>query len=162
MKKTTLLLAIILSVFIWSCGGSGSEENKIKSEKGKTYSLKTKEGMMKKLQEFNINIPENLSFIEIKKEATQYTAKFKIENIDEATREQLDDWYAQQISDLTANGWNKRDIRVNEKVLGTVLNQYILSKPKGGKSSLDNIVSISSAYNTENKSYTVSISPSEH
>jgi hypothetical protein len=110
----------------------------------------------------NINIPENLPFIEIKKGATQYTAKFKIENIDEATREQLDDWYAQQISDLTANGWNKRDLRVNEKALGTVLNQYILSKPKGGKSSLDNIVSISSAYNTENKSYTVSISPSEH
>jgi|GEM_PF-2007368 len=165
MKRITVLFLLVSLVLVWSCGG-GSEEKKAPEatakKKVKEYSLKTQEGMMKKLQEFGISIPEELVFIEITKKSSDLTAKFEKEGIDETVKAGLDKWHAGLVSQLTASGWKKRDIRVNEKMFGAVYNQSIFMKPKGGGSSLSNTLDISTAYDLEKKKYTLYVSPAAY
>ncbi|MCK4979522.1 MAG: hypothetical protein KAS62_03955 [Candidatus Delongbacteria bacterium] len=169
MRKLTLLLAVLFSIFVWSCGGNSEKDTKTKTEKPKQvevkkYSIDTEEGMMKKLQEFKIKIPENLVFVEVAKGyGNKYTVKFKAENIDDAARKQLDEWYAKQIADLIADGWEKakHGSTENETTMGIVANSHIFYKPKGGKSSLKHALSFTSNYDTEEKSYTIRLTPTE-
>ncbi len=165
MKRLTVLFLLVSLVLVWSCGG-GSEETKApKATAKKTtkkYSLKTQEGMMKKLQEFGISIPEELAFVEITKKSSDYTAKFEKEGIDDTVKAGLDTWHAGLVSQLTTNGWTNREIRVNEKMFGSVYNQNIFLKPQGGGSTLSDGLDISTAYNVEKKKYTLYITPAAH
>ena len=117
---------------------------------------------MKKLQEFGISIPEELAFVEITKKSSDYTAKFEKEGIDDTVKAGLDTWHAGLVSQLTTNGWTNREIRVNEKMFGSVYNQNIFLKPQGGGSTLSDGLDISTAYNVEKKKYTLYITPAAH
>jgi uncharacterized protein involved in high-affinity Fe2+ transport len=165
MKKLAVLFMLVSLVLVWSCGG-GSDDKKVPkatAEKTtKTYSLKTQEGMMKKLQELGISIPAELVFVEITKNSSDYTAKFEKGGIDETGKAGLDTWHAGLVSQLTADGWTKRDIRVNETMIGVVYNQSIFMKPKGGGSSLSNALDITTAYDSKKKTYTLYVSPAEY
>jgi len=92
---------------------------------------------------------------------------FRIKNIqphilDQTVKAGLDKWHAGLVSQLTANGWKKRDIRVNEKMFGAVYNQSIFMKPQGGSSTLSDTLDISTAYNLKKKKYTLYVSPAEY
>lgn len=165
MKRLTVLFLLVSLVFVWSCGG-GSEEKKAPKATAKKatkkYSLKTQEGMMKKLQEFGISIPEELVFVEITKKSSDYTAKFEKEGIDDTVKAGLDTWHAGLLSQLTANGWKKQDIRVNDKMFGAVYNQNIFMKPQGGGSTLSDALDITTVYDLKKKTYTLYVSPAAY
>jgi len=164
MKRLTVLFLLVSLMLVWSCGG-GSEEKKASEQTAKKttkkYSLKTQEGMMKKLQEFGISIPEELPFVEITRKSSNYTAKFEKAGIDETGKKDLDTWHAGLVSQLTANGWKKRDIRVNENMFGAVYNQHIFMKPRGGSSTLSDALNITTVYNVEKMAFTLYVSPSK-
>lgn len=157
------------TVLVWSCGGNSGEKKTIEDTKEQeSYSLDTQEGMMKMLQGFNIDIPENLTFAGIKKSPTNrykgnmaYGAQFKIENIDDATKKQLYDWHANQFSVLIADGWSKVDYRENVEMMGGagVYSTYSLKKSKTGGSYY--LLSINLTYKQDNKNVTLTLSPGE-
>ncbi|MEJ2544253.1 MAG: hypothetical protein P8Y99_09315 [Calditrichaceae bacterium] len=85
MKGIVLLISTALFMMCWSCGGnskSDSSAEKPKTEKKKKLSLKTEEGMMAKLKELDINVPEDLKFVEVSRKSGDYTAKFVANNVD--------------------------------------------------------------------------------
>ncbi|MCP3921446.1 MAG: hypothetical protein GY714_02555 [Desulfobacterales bacterium] len=160
MKKLSILLLIALSFSLFSC--DSSPKNEKHKKKSKKHSIKTKAGMMERLNEFGFEIPEKFKFVKIKKKTSSYSVEFKAEKIDDVTKKELDEWYVKQISDLEANKWKKRPITVNVTVMGLTVNQHIFFKPKGGKSSLLNSIDLSSSYDPKNKSYSLFISPNNY
>ncbi|MBN2255389.1 MAG: hypothetical protein JW736_06765 [Deltaproteobacteria bacterium] len=165
MRKLTVVFVLLSLVLVWSCGGGSEDKKAPKATAEKTtkkYSLKTQEGMMKKLQEFGISVPAELVFIEITKNSSDYVAKFEKEGIDEPVKAGLDKWYAGLISHLTANGWKKRDVRVNDTMFGAVYNQTICRKPRGGGSTLSDMLDITTVYDLEKKKYTLYVSPAAY
>ncbi len=160
MKKLSILLIIVLSFSLFSCDSSSKQEKQKKVSK--KQSIKTKAGMMERLNEFGFKIPENFKFVKIKKKTSTYSVEFKAEKIDDTTKTELDEWYVKQISDLEANKWRKKPITENVTVMGLTVNQHIFFKPKGGKSSLSNSIDLSSSYDPKSKSYSLFISPNNY
>lgn len=164
MKTKTLFITIVLTSLLWSCGGNSNknEENKdSKVENGKEIALDTEDGMMTKLKEFNVILPEGLVFIEITKESGTYKAKFEHVNADEAKVAEYGEWYTKQLESLEAEGWKKRAIRENEVMFGTVYNQNLFYKAKEGESSRQNAIDLSSSFSEEEMKFTVNVSLSE-
>ncbi|MBN1409164.1 MAG: hypothetical protein JW956_15290 [Calditrichaceae bacterium] len=156
MKATVFFLSIAFFIMCWSCGGDSKNESsaeKPKTEKKKKLSLKTEEGMMAKLTELDINVPAELKFVEVSRKSGEYTAKFAANDVDEATKTKLQEWYTKLVTDKAASGWIKHDIRVNEKMVGILINQHILLKP--GEDGVD----ISTAYDSEDKTFTLYVNP---
>ncbi|MEN8248695.1 MAG: hypothetical protein ABFS32_07165 [Bacteroidota bacterium] len=158
MKKLSILLSLAIPFFILSCGGGSSneegntKEEEVKVEK-KTTSLSDKDNMMNRLEELNISIPNEMTFVEIKKAyGGGYSVQFISEGISEETRTMLDDWYKEQCENLVNDGWMKRNIRDNEEMMGIVANQDIFIKSSDG-------IDISTSFDTEKNSYSVFVKP---
>lgn len=126
MKKVTLLLTVVvLSVFLWSCGGNSEEKqssNKSKGIKDNT-AFSTKEGMMQKLKEFDFDIPDGLVYKEIKSAVSNrylgnmgYGVIYKIED---GEQEKLKSWFSEQFEKMIANGWEKVDYREDVEMMGS-------------------------------------------
>ena len=128
MRKTTLLFTIILSVFLWSCGGNSGEKqssNKSKRTKDNT-AFSTKDGMMQNLKEFNIDIPNGLDYKQIENAISNrylgdlgYSIVYKIENNDQANQKRLNDWFSEQFKKLISEGWIEVDYRENVEMVGS-------------------------------------------
>jgi len=163
MKKLILTLTTFLAILTWSCGGgSTQQESKDESEKekGKSFSLSTQDGMMEVLKACEISIPENLKFIEITKESNEYSARFEAENIDETAKNQLDEWFNKQSEELISKGWRKYDVRVNESIVDSIINERILFVPGGKNLPISTGITISSSYDTKDSKYTLYVKPS--
>jgi len=167
MKNLAVLFSLVFVLSLWSCGGGSGKEQaseKPKKETKKKLSLKTQEGMMAKLDEFGIKVPAPLTFLEISRKSGEYTAKFNAENVDEAARQKLDAWYQEQLEFFKTNGWSEMEMlrRENEVMVGLVHNVYYFKKPRGGGSTLSDIVSLASVYDPKKLEYKLYVSPSKH
>ena len=168
MKKLALL-TIILSVILCSCGGGSSKEDKASSESEKSEKdviLSSKEDIINKLKEFNINVPDSMTFVKIEESVTNrykgniaYAAKFKIENVDDATRSQLNDWHSKQFSDLIEDNWVKVDYRENVEMMGGggMYSTFSLKKPKSGGNYY--LLKLMLSYNSEKNTIKLTLSP---
>ena len=156
MKKLSFVLGVLITIFIWSCGGgSATEEKEEVQAKKEVYSLETEEGMMKKLKEFKIEVPDKFTFIEIKhKSAGGYTATFKIEGMDEATTTEILAWYDQKCVELVEDGWRRRTIRDGDKMVGLIYNQDLFYNDPAS-------LSMSSAYDPAENSYSLYLQPDD-
>lgn len=125
MRKTTLLFTIILTVFLWSCGGnSGEKQSSNKSEVTKdNTAFSKKDGMMQYLKEFDFDIPDGLVYKEIKPAVSNrylgnmgYSVIYKIED---SEQEKLKSWFSEQFEKMIANGWEKDDYREDVEMMGS-------------------------------------------
>lgn len=137
MKKQTLFGLIILSIFVWSCGNTTSEKNN--SDKAeKKIVLDTKESMLAKLNEYKINIPEEMTFRSVDmqvylnkdfEEDTSHIIYFDMKDIDESKESELSQWYDNQLKTLTDDGWNvNKEVKDKEMISGGIYNNCILMK----------------------------------
>jgi hypothetical protein len=150
MKKLAVLLMIFLTILLCSCGG-GKKENKASQEpvqSKENLALETKEGMMQKLKEFNIEIPEILPFESI----SQKTILFSAKNTDDALKKQLDDYYAKICSGLKAAGWNESVDKENQDLGGIVTTTYRYKKPLVNKN-FSEILIVSTQYFENSRNY---------
>jgi len=161
MRKAAILFTITYFMLCWSCGG-GSDSEKVSEKpkaKKKTYSLKTEDGMMNKLQDMGIKIPLELKFVEINRKSGEYSAKFVADSVDESTKSKLDEWYQSVILNKEQSGWSKRAIRVDEEMMGSVYNQYILLKPRESGVGFYGGMDITSVHNPDKKTFTLYVQP---
>lgn len=162
MKRFLEFVILTLFVLFWSCGG-GSEEKKTaekpEKEESKPLSLKTKEGMMQRLQELDINVPDELIFIESSRKSGNYTAIFEAKNVDDVLKKKLEDWYQKIIADKAEIGWKKQAIRENEEMIGSIYNQYILLRPAKSGIGFSGGIDITSVYNPDQKVYKLYVQP---
>lgn len=161
MKKLASILTLIVFALAWSCGG-GSETKKEAaadtSEKAeKSYDLKTKDGMLMQMKDFNINIPDEMNFVEIKRNSGDYVAVFEAKDLEDATVEKLQNWFNNEIQELTNEGWKPRPIREDDEMLGSVINQVLFYRARPG-SSLQDAIDLSSTFSKKDKSYKLFIS----
>ena len=144
MRKLTLLLTVVvLSVFLWSCGGNSGDKqstNSTKETKDNT-AFSTKEGMTKNLKAFNFDIPDGLTFKQMKPaisnrylDNTGYRAIYKIENSNQDSQDKLNAWFSKQFNKLKADGWKKIDYRENVKMMGSgdLYSTFSMIKQKEG------------------------------
>ena len=168
MLKKWMTLMLVLMMTVWACSDSAEKKEtaeatqKAPVEKTKKISLKTQEGMMMKLKEFGITIPEPLAFVDIERKSSEYRAKFEAKDIDESVRAELDKWYAGLVSKFTEEGWSQTVVQDNEEMFGAVYNSCIFLKRQGGESTLTDGVSLTTIYDAGKKSYTVYVRPAEH
>ncbi len=156
MKKISILFTATLFLIMTSCGGSPEQNKDAKNEtkkETKKLSKSTKEGMMAILDASGIEVPEELQFEEVKKKSSSYVISFIKEDVDEQTRLQLDEWFTNHINKLVDDGWKKMVVRDNETILGLTMNEIIMYPPKEKKIRVSYGLTISSAYDSENKSY---------
>lgn len=164
MKKLASIITLIVFAFAWSCGG-GSETKKeatvdTTKKAEKSYDLKTKEGMLKKIQDFNISIPEEMTFVEVKKKSSSYAAIFEASNLDEPSIEQLQNWYKKEMQELTNEGWRPRPLRENDEMMGFIFNQTIFYKDIEGTRVTD-AIDFSTQLNPKENTFKVTISYEE-
>lgn len=167
MKKIIFIVIIlsILSIVVLSFGGCSKSKNvSEKTDEPKVeIVLDTKEAITMKLAEMNINVPEKMLFKNLQKspyldkdynEAISHVIYFQIDNIDEATKNEMYDWHDSQFSKLVADGWTENSYRKNvEMVSGGVFSSYTLTK-----ASIDCKIRINISYNSENNC-SISINP---
>lgn len=143
MKKLASILTLIVFAFAWSCGGSSDtkEEAAVDTSKKaeKSYDLKTKDGMLMKIKDFNIEVPEKMAFVEVKKKSSSYAAIFEAKDLDESSIEELQNWYKKEMQELTDEGWKPRPMRENDEMMGLVFNQTIFYKGIEGTRATDAI-----------------------
>ncbi|MCB0503868.1 MAG: hypothetical protein KDC58_00045 [Cyclobacteriaceae bacterium] len=156
MKKLSALLIIILLAFVWSCGG-GSETKKetavdTSKKTEKSYDLKTKEGILMKIKDFNISIPEELKFVEVKRKENGYVAVFEAAELNDATVEKLQNWFNREVEELTNEGWRPRPISENDEMFGSIINQVLFYKSRTG-STLQDAIDFSTKFDTKEKNY---------
>lgn len=89
--------------------------------------LYTKEGMMQKLKEFKILIPESLQFDTIYSE----TIRFRVKNTDSALKQQLDNYYCRLVTYLKVAGRNESQDQKNQNTGGIVKTSFRYKKQIG-------------------------------
>lgn len=161
MKKLASILTLFVFAFALSCGG-GSETKKeaaVDSSKKakKSYDLKTKDGMFMQMKDFNINIPEELAFVEIKRNSGSYVAVFEAIDLEDATAEKLQNYFKNEVQELTNEGWKARPIREDDEMMGSIINQVLFYRARPG-SSLQDAIDFSSTFDKKNKDYKIFIS----
>jgi len=131
MKKLNLSLTIILAVLLSSCGNTAdkkeTKEAKENTEVKEKIVLDNKEDMMAKLSEFKITVPEGMEFrsVDMKvnlnkdfEEDTSHVIYFDMQDVDEAKKVELENWYTKQQETLMNNNWTKEDFVENEEMMG--------------------------------------------
>ena len=169
MKKATLLVtAIVLSVFLWSCGSSSSDSNstgevnkkKEYFKKLKTYDLSTEEGMSKRLLDYyKLTVPSELSFVEIKKKGGRQMI-LRAENITEEELAKLNEWYKKECQRFVDKGYKKTVMQDNSKMAGLIFNDSFYMKKTDYSTPTDwdwNSISLYSVYDIEKKVYELRI-----
>ncbi|MFO7939701.1 MAG: hypothetical protein R6U66_08130 [Bacteroidales bacterium] len=160
MKKLSLAV-LLLSFLMSACGGASNEADKQetkKEKKQKSPSKSTEEGMKQLLEACHIEVPAPLEFTEVSKSSSNYKISYKATEVDEATREELDSWFANQTEHLSEHGWEKRVMNENQEMMGSVINEIIFFKPQGSSIDVTYGITISSTYSSEDKTYKVHIS----
>jgi protein involved in sex pheromone biosynthesis len=166
MKKFTTILALGVALSLMGCSDSSGDKasGDVKKEKRKSTSLKHKDNMLNKLVEYKIVLPDVLTFKEIKRRGSEYTAVFVATAVDAGQKKNLDSWYTNQMSKLEANGWkrSKHGNTENQKMAGLTINSYIFMKPKGGGSTRTLALTLSSISDPKASKYTVKVSPAQY
>lgn len=177
MRKVTLLLAaLVLSVFLWSCGGSSSDSSSNSSlngkkskkkeyfEKLKTYDLNTEEGMSKRLSDYyKLTVPSQLTFVEIKHKDGRKMI-LKAENITDEELAKLNEWYKNECQRLVDDGYKKTVTQDNSKMAGLIFNDSFYQKKTDYSTPTDwdwNSISLYSVYKVEKKVYELRIGLNE-
>ncbi|HUX95947.1 MAG TPA: hypothetical protein VMV47_09470 [Bacteroidales bacterium] len=138
MKKSKLLsIAFILSILFNSCGGNqenkkAEEETKeeTKTEKSEKLDLKTQDGVIKTIKKINLDLPSEFMFVEARLDGSEYKSEFVTDTLNEETYEKINAWYTEQIESKISAGWRKFDVRINEKMVGLMINETILYAPQ--------------------------------
>lgn len=170
MKNIAILLSII-ALSLNSCKNSDSKTKISESEeipatvevkKVKTPEELEEEGNMVRaeLKAYFNEIPESFKFKESLVNAMGVRKSvFIAENVNEEAKKQLDKWVQEQSKELVNKNWEKIVLRDNEMISGMLYNSYSFKKLQGGESSLKDIVSLTSVYNTEKETYTIFVKP---
>lgn len=169
MKKLLLLTLAIFTLV--SCGDSNSKKTeKDKTEKSektikkkiKTLKERKEEGKTARaeLSTYLMEIPENLVFSNAIFNASGIKkSSFIAENIDEAAKIKLDDWFKKQSDDLVTASWEKIVLQEDVTVLDLLTNSHSYRKAQGGDSILTDMLSLSTVYDPKRKTYTLHVKP---
>lgn len=165
MKKLSILLSVILTIFLCSCGGKtetkkeSTEEIKeeIKKET-KKLSKSTKEGMMAIIDASNIDVSDELEYEKVGKKSNSYVISFKKVNTEEETVKKLDEWFVNTINELVEAGWRKKALSENEEMMGVVVNDIIMYPPDDKDIDVSYGLKLSTSYDMEKKSYSFYVS----
>ena len=155
MKKLVLFL-IPLAIMATSCGGNSSNNETAKTKEvsqKKRPSKSTKEGMLQVISDCGITIHELLAYVEVKQQSDTYKIAYNALDVDEPANELLNSWFQEQVKSLADKGWQKKVLRDNETMFGSVYNEVILLKPKGNKAKVSYGVTLFSSYNPEIKEF---------
>jgi hypothetical protein len=175
MKKAVLLISMF-SLVLWSCGDKKAkpqEVNKKTIEVTTKVVNKTKKptksiGERKEkgkivrvdLKKFKLNIPDTLLYLNTVIDGNAFKkSTFKVTSVDENLKKVLDDWYTQQSKDFVSNKWERTRIQNNEKVSGMIFNTYSFKRAQGGKSTLFDVITLTSVYDASRQTYIVYAKP---
>ena len=170
MKKMFLALTITTFLLV-ACGDNNSKktkETKIEQQKTpkkkevKTIAQRKKEGKVVRteLSKYITNIPESLVFKEaIMNNAGIKKSVFFAENVDEEQKMKLDSWVLDQIKKLENDSWEKLLLQDNVVISGMTYNTYSFKKAQGAESSIVDMLSLTSVYSPDKKSYTIFVKP---
>jgi hypothetical protein len=138
MRNLKILAVMIISVIIGACGNSSNNENKkdggvsttskIQGQDSKV-DLKTEEGLLKTLEKINIQIPDEFKFVEAKLEAPYFKSKFISDTLSEESIEKITEWFKNTIAKKENAGWKIMNVRDDEEIFGTIINEFILWAP---------------------------------
>ena len=132
MKKFIYSFSLIALLFAWSCGGSGEKsasEAPKETKKSERYALDTREGMMKKLIEVGITIPDYFVFKEVKYKSGKYSISFGF-NAEDGLAGKVENWISGAVTDMKSASWSERKYP-------TIVGKSVwLTKPKGSGSRL--------------------------
>jgi hypothetical protein len=157
MKNLGVIL-IILSLLASACGGDSTKKETTKEvKKEKPLSKSTQEGMMKLLDECNIKIHNALEFTEVKHESNNYKIYFIANQVDETKSNELSTWFIGELEKLEGEGWKKKTMVDNEKMMGMLMNEVILLKPSGVKVNTSYGLTFSSTFDKDKETYKVVI-----
>lgn len=102
-----LLCMIVVAGLAVSCGGDGEKKP---AEKAKTpkLSLRTQEGMMAKLDELGVTIPDYFVFDKVDQGASEYKIFFRFQDI-EGLVDKVEEYVENTVETMKSSGWNQRD-----------------------------------------------------
>ncbi|HHS14160.1 MAG TPA: hypothetical protein ENN03_10400 [bacterium] len=109
MKKAVVCLwcMIVIAGLAVSCGGDG-EKKPAEEAKTPKLSLRTQEGMMAKLDELGVTIPDYFVFDKVDDDASEYKIFFRFQDI-EGLVEKVEAYVENTVEAMKAEGWNQRD-----------------------------------------------------
>lgn len=111
MKKVLIIIVSVMCMgSLLVCGGSKSSDTDSSEESSDTkkVSLKTREGMEKKLQELGIDLFPGAAFKENSYKAGSYKIIYALE-MNEETKKKAADFYKKMAEKLTASGWKSKN-----------------------------------------------------
>ena len=171
MKKLTVLIPILLLIF-WSCKNENPKTKKqdgreqietLEPKKKQPKSLVEikKEGKIVRMQleKYGLQIPENLIFKETLINAMAFKkSTFIADNVDEAMKNDLDNWYHKQMDELVVSKWEKIPLQKDKIVSGVLFNSNSFKRAQAGTSSVSDMLSIGTVYDPKGV-YIVYIKP---
>ena len=171
MKKLTVFIAILLLIF-WSCRNENPKTKKQdeseqieklepKRKKVKNMKERRKEGKIVRtqLEKYGLQIPENLIFKETLINAMAFKkSTFIADNVDEAMKNDLDNWYHKQMDELVVSKWEKIPLQKDKIVSGVLFNSNSFKRAQAGTSSVSDMLSIGTVYDPKGV-YIVYIKP---
>lgn len=117
--------------------------------------------MLKRLSDlYEVTVPSQLSFVEIKKKSGNHKMILKAENITEEELGKLEEWYNNECQRLENDGYKKTVMQDNAKMMGMVFNDFSYRKKTKDSTPTDwdwNTISLYSVYDVEKKVYELRI-----
>jgi len=88
-------------------GKAPAEKKQVVQEKKISNPLKTKDGLEKKLSELGVAIYSGAEFIKVKYANDEYTISYKIPEITQQSKADVNTFYENVYKKLESDGWNK-------------------------------------------------------
>jgi len=149
-----LVLAFITS----ACGDGTSKKDDTKEvKKEKRISKSTQEGMMQLLDECNIKVHNALEFSEVTKKSDGYRITFIANEVDEEKAEELALWFDGEVEKLLSKGWKKSVIVENSRMVGLLMNEFALIKPRDLKVNTTYGLTFFSSFDKEGQTFKFSV-----
>ncbi len=134
----------------------------VKKVKSPTELKAEEKEVVKDLLAFGVEVPENMQYKESLINNIGYKKSvFERKDIGEADKNALDQWYQNQVNQLKKNAWDAEIIQKDENISGSIFNMTQFKKAQGGKSTLSDVIQISTAYLPKQKTYLITFKPYE-